>query len=350
MPRYLVTSDLHLTNKNSKFRIGENGVSDLLDAQHEFMSWLVDSHLKTSNCEKFLFLGDYTDSEILDPITLNYATKIMADVTNACSGSIWLEGNHCIDDKGMVNTVMSGLQKLNVPEWHQVITKPTIYTDGYVKFYCVPYNDNYKEAQEVICKYNDELLDEFTNILLFHFPTTNALLDNSFPASRGLSLTDKEVGNFDLVLGGDYHKRQKLLNSSNAYYAGAPFMFTFNEDSNKGFMILDIEGKTIKIEEGHNPFLYEMVKTTQEEFLDLELDNKERAIIQVEGCDEESFKRFSEMRASYYKLSLRKTSNRVEVARKNRPKPLSLEQYVLRSDIDEKDDILDLVKEMTMEA
>ena len=348
--KILVVADLHLTNKNSKFKIGKNGVSDLLEAQKQFIEYIVEKHLKTQECDYFVFLGDYTDSEILDPITLNYAAYIMSLITNHCEGSIWLEGNHCIDDRGMVNTVMSGFKRLNVPDVHWVVTEPSVCKLDRVKFYAVPYSDDYAKSQETIERYNLSLNSDYINILLFHFPTTNALLDNSFPASRGLSLTDKEIGNFDLVLGGDYHKRQKLLNASSAYYVGAPFMFTFNEDRDKGYMIIEIKDDEISIEQHNNPFLYEMIKTDQNSFESLDLLDKSKSIVQVEDCDEENFSKFAGMRQDYYKLSLRKTSNKVKVEKTQRRKPLSLEEYVLQSDLEDKEGIIELVKEMALEA
>lgn len=335
--RFLITSDLHLSNSKSKFKISNNGVSDLLRRQSAFMDHIVSKHLKTGDCEGFLFLGDYTDTEILDPPTLYYAAKIFNEVNEAAKESIWLEGNHCIDDRGLRFTVMMSLAN-KAGEHNNVVY------GGFVRkqikdvvFHCWSFIDDYEFVQNHIYQLNKDILKEpdLKHILLFHFPTSNAMLDNGMPSSRGLLLDKETCGNFDWVLGGDYHTPQQLKGTDNAFYIGAPFAFNFGECEERGYAILDTDKK--RLERYQNPFAWSMKITDPHKGLP---EPDLNTIVRVDSCDPESYEEFKKQEDDFYLMTLKRKKQKLSTEEKTR----------IRKSARVNDDMLDLIKLIDVES
>lgn len=322
----IVFSDLHLSNFKSKFKLNEYGVSDLLVRQMRFAHYLVEV-AKKEGCDTMLFLGDFTDYEVLDPITLNYATDFISLLDGHFDNLIWLEGNHCISDSANQNTVLSAF--VDCFKKSKFVIHPCSIGINGINFHCLPYLSDYDAAIEWIEQINDQCKDSRDkNILLFHFPTTNALLDNSIKSTKGLTFDKSIVGNFDLCLGGDFHRHQALMQTDNAYYVGSPFTLSYGEEPEKGFLVLSLDDLSFK--RVSNPFDVKQVKCKS-----LQVEGQLAAlsdqgivsadiILQVEDLSDAQFDHLSKRRDEFYALHLRKEKRKIEV------KPVENKSFSLR--------------------
>lgn len=341
----LVFSDLHLSNLKSKYKVLSNGKSELLHLQEQFVRDSIDKH----NPDIVLFLGDLTDYETLDPITLNATANVLNYVINNSKHSIWLEGNHCLGDASNHFTVLNAFNSFANLDNHHFVIKSELVEIGNIRFYCFAYFGDFESVQDNISEINQELDKNYKNILLFHYPTKNALLDNGLPASSGLELTEDVVGNFDLVLGGDYHKHQQLLNAHNAYYVGAPFMLVSNEDPRKGYLILDLD--TLKFEHFENELDIKLFKGNIDKFN--EVKNKydtKQIFMQVDDLNNAQFEELKLMKDEFYNLSLRRKSLKEKVVKEKHLRNSNYETYIKELEEQEKERKNNILQKMLSEV
>jgi DNA repair exonuclease SbcCD nuclease subunit len=313
MVRLGVFSDLHLTNSHSKFKLNQDGVSDLIIAQDKFIDFFVEN---TKDCDINLFLGDFTHRETLDPITQTYCNRALRKLLDTGKDTIIIEGNHCLSDKGGVFTVLSAASELsNFSNAHFVIENEMVEI-GQIRFYCVPYRREYQEIESYIEIVNSNLNAEYINVLLFHLPAVNALLDNGIPSVKGVNLSKEITSNFNLCLGGDFHTPQQLVNNEHAYYVGAPFSMNMNDQYERGFWKVDIDKDSYSIEKLQNPFNYYMGNINSEQFLELlgsDEDTLSRSIVKIDSePSQELLDAISENRSKLYKLTVGKKQVKVE--------------------------------------
>ncbi|MBF86067.1 MAG: hypothetical protein CL489_16560 [Acidobacteria bacterium] len=281
--KVLLTGDWHITNKNPKFKRDNNGVSDLLEAQLNFVEWLK-SLLLEDHYDMLIFLGDLTHVPTLDPLTLTYLNRMLKSLVDVGKPLIFLEGNHCITDTENTFTIVGASNELiKEDHCHFVYKQEMLEIDG-VRFYCFPYNSDYDSLTEDIRKANENLDSDYTNLLLYHFPCSNAVLDNGIQSKKGIALTDDIAGNFDGCYGGDFHKHQKLPLHHNAWYVGAPFDLNHGEHYDRGVMSLDIPELDFKVL--NNPYQIPIIEVTQEEFKGLSKELLQNSVIKVTDSDE----------------------------------------------------------------
>jgi len=283
--RILATSDLHLTNKNPKFLFTGN-VSDLLIAQDKYADYLLE---QMRDHDIFVFGGDLTDYATLDPVTLTYTSRWIAKVASCNKPCIFLEGNHCIEDSKSIFTVLGGLSeisqyknchfiltpgRLDLPLGHETLT-----------VYSVPYAGNYRAAEDQIEAFGEESKSlPNPTMLLFHLPCINAVLDNGFPSTKGVKIRPAVSKQFDIVLGGDYHKHQRLMHTDNAYYIGAPFDLKMGEHYKRFAISVTLEKGEHTITRLHNPHQIPLLQISQEEFNNLDKDTKSNSVIRIKGA------------------------------------------------------------------
>jgi len=82
-------------------------------------------------------------------------------------------------------------------------------------------------------------------ILLAHLPISGAAVGSGFHPREEATLEDIQAEEWDLVLLGHYHRRQRL--ADNVWYVGAPIQQDFGDEGNEdGFMVLDTD--TLELE------------------------------------------------------------------------------------------------------
>jgi hypothetical protein len=266
-------SDLHATNKSSKFKSDNNGVSDLLKAQLDFVDFMVD-YADKQDASVIAFLGDLTDASVLDPITLDYVTNMLKSIVNGFLSKnpdrrcILIEGNHCIQDAKNRFTVLGAFNKILSDQFH-VFTQAGAVTIGDVCFNVVPYMGDFTACAKAV---DDAVTDNQAahNCLLFHFPLIGAHMDMGIVSKGGVNLDGVDLTKFDSIFGGDFHKHQKIKGHPCFYYIGAPFAFTMGENNERGLMDVDFHtdndmgGATTKLV--MNPFRYQMLQCDYLEF------------------------------------------------------------------------------------
>jgi hypothetical protein len=282
--KLLVTSDEHFQNSNSKFRLDREGVSDLLKAQVAYYEMLADE-LESGDYDGFISGGDTADAAILDPITAHHMNKAIKRIVEATNFHLFLEGNHCVSDSRSLFTVLGTLKELRddltvVLREGKVIWE--LPSGEYVTFHCFPYQSDYRLLEERIAISNDlvDPNDGDLDIMLFHFGVKNAMLDNGFESPSGVNLSTEMVSNFDICLGGDYHTRQNV--HSHVHYIGAPFDLKFGEHYRRGAMVLDITPDGYDIDYIENPYQYDILKLSPEEFLSYDGHNS-KTIVKIDG-------------------------------------------------------------------
>jgi len=300
--RLLLFSDLHISNRNPKFKY-TNGISDLLIRQQKFIDYIID-YSKNNKIDCILFLGDWTDYPNLDPITLYYSNNMLSSLMNSNIDVFLLEGNHCLSFKDNSYSVLDATSKLVNESKIRFINSFHKENFNNTNFYFVPYHSDYEIVVEQIVKFNQMAEGNEESYLFFHLPTTNALLDNGIKSANGIELTSDMVSNFKKVFGGDFHRTQTLINNKKAMYVGAPFDLNFGDFQDKrGFIIYDTEKNTLKKEE--NPYKVDIKKIGLEELKSLSEDKLNSGIYKIIGdfdIDEQNL--ISEIRNKAYKVDV----------------------------------------------
>lgn len=302
----LIFGDVHITNKNPKYHRDDRGVSDLLLAQYEFFKWLK-SLTGELSIDIIIFTGDLTDYPTMDPLTLTYCNKMLRELVDTGVHLIFIEGNHCISDRARNFTVIGALSELISEEnCHFVFQDEMVQIENH-RFYCYPYHSDYGGLENKISSQNEKLDKEYNNIMLFHFPCSNAMLDNGIKSVKGVHLTDEIAGNFDMVWGGDYHTHQSIEGHHYAYYVGAPFDLKNGEHQLRAVVALDLDTKGF--ERIENPYNIKILDMTQEEFKDAPEDLIRTSVIRVTDSDE-LFEEYLKGVDTYRTILMRKSVKR----------------------------------------
>lgn len=311
--KFLLFSDLHITNRNNRFRTDELGVSDLLRSQLLFVKWLSNIAVDRE-VDGILFLGDWTDYATLDPITLQYSNAMLQRLADTGLPVVLLEGNHCMDDKEGNWTVLgASSQIMNETKLRFVFKQDMLHLDEEVVFHCFPYRSDYDALEADISLRNQALvaIDDKINIMLFHFPTVNALLDNGLKSFGGVNLSEEISSNFDVIIGGDFHKPQRLLNNEKAFYVGAPFDLKYNQEGPRKISILHVSKDDYRVENIKNPYNYPMRSVTLDQLDKMDLANADQMIVKVtDRVSAEDRDRLNGI--GFYKLSVVAKSDRVQ--------------------------------------
>lgn len=252
MVNILATADLHLTNTSSKFPFDKFGVSEFLKRQKDYISHLCEL-IEQNNYDWFLFLGDWTDKETLDPVLGHYSNYCLNQLILTCQSNrtkmIFLEGNHCISDVHNHHTVFSSaeaaFQGLVDDEILNFVYKQDVVTDheNGVEFSCFPYQNDLTQLHEDIDTRSQNCDENYFQIMLFHFPCCNAMLDNKMAAKKGVNLSSEITKGFDICLGGDYHTFQRLEGNPSAFYVGAPFDMKFGEAQRRATVEIEVDSE-----------------------------------------------------------------------------------------------------------
>lgn len=317
MSRWLVTADLHFTNRHSKFKLDRDGVSDLLKAQKDFIFWIADK-LEAEEYDGFILAGDVTDYPTMDPITLTAFNACMKRLFNTGKKIIILEGNHCISDQGNLYTVVGATKELSLCQNAYMMTHRDILKFDDVTFYCCPFSSDSEELERQIGEWNSTVCRENNDVLLFHFPTINAVLDNGLASKNGVNLSREIIDNFTVCLGGDFHKPQQLVNTDNAYYVGAPFDLKFGQIGPRIVTSITIENGSYRMEQIPNPYNFPMIYLKEDninELLAVDLSRTIARMSETPSSQDVSIM-LEDNRKKFYSLHLPSVSK----VRKERPK------------------------------
>jgi DNA repair exonuclease SbcCD nuclease subunit len=256
--RYLLYSDLHLTNKNKHYKRDGDGLSDLLKRQMDFLKFLY-SEGEKNKVDGIIFLGDLTDEDMIDTYVLSCLFELAKLAKNASFPSYFIEGNHGITDRKNKYSIIGSLSAL-LPNCFfecQLHRERINIKDKNVDLYFLPYG-NFKEMQD-LCANLQPQEDTDCNVLFLHGPVINAEMDNGLPSQHGLELTEETLEVFNLTIAGDFHRPQSMnIGSQPFVYCGAPFALTRGQEFDKLYreLVIEIEEDNISISlvNHENPF------------------------------------------------------------------------------------------------
>lgn len=326
--RVAAFSDLHITNRHSKF--ARNGkVSSLLEAQLNFANFFA-SWCEGNTVDMVLFGGDLNDYTTLDPVTLSYTVEILDRISQISDRGFLIPkefciGNHSIQDKAGRFSVPGALTSIKQYRDNRLTTHPCTLSAGWGLTGCeklqvavVSYND---DPDKMLKQIHDAAIiarlcyDSYgtRSILLVHSPVKGARLDNGMTSEFGLVLDKSDLDKFDLCLFGDFHKHQKIPGTDNAYYIGAPFDLKFGEHEPRGFLCVDMDIDTGEYTMTHirNPYQIPMVDVSIED-LPSQAPN---AVARVIGADS---KQLRELKALYPEMRLYMHPDKTQVQEEER--------------------------------
>lgn len=250
--RVLATADLHFTSRHSAFPTGRDGASDLLRVQKEAVEQFVDLY-RSGEYDLAIVAGDVTEVPTLDPATMDLLAFFMQLLNEEDHGPvIILEGNHCIDRKDNLYTVMGSFKRLAAPHVFVSVQQESFafsMESGEVRVWCFPYRSDYKGIEEDIKSASEMAKQEHAiHIMTFHFPASNAILDNGIDAEKGVALTADITEGFHVGIGGDYHTHQFLKGNDKCFYTGSPHDLKFGEAQERAFCSVEVtrDGFTVE--------------------------------------------------------------------------------------------------------
>lgn len=308
--KLLCFSDLHLTNRNPKFKLS-GGVSDLLLRQEKFVEWIVE---ESKNYDAIFFLGDWSDYATLDPVTQTYSNRLIHKLGKADKPVIFLEGNHCISDTKNQFTVLGAAAEFDFKQSEMYFITQNDVIDlkigkEAVRLYCAPYRSDYRDIEYEISKASVKAAEEdFLSILIFHFPSSNAVLDNGLESGKGVNLSAEITEGFDICIGGDFHKHQQLVNNDKAWYTGAPFDLNFGDhEDGRGAMSVELKDGEWIVEQIPQPHIFPILKIPADEILKLTEEELQNGVYKVSGeVTTEQRVQLQQLRKIAYKLDIGK--------------------------------------------
>lgn len=217
---YIMTGDVHLSNRLPYAQPSKNGRTDRFDDQLKLLK-RIESKARKFNASGLIINGDLFDKAMLDPVTLAESTHALARIAAQLAIYV-LPGNH---DAASVRGGRFNVEAL------AAIEGVTVLTDGYIigvepwlRIHACPYGPLELNMASV-ARMRAELSKDAHNVLLFH---------NSVIGCKHLAwLCDDGVDGdelcegWDEVISGHFHTRQKFGGCGR--YLGAPMQHHFGD-------------------------------------------------------------------------------------------------------------------------
>ena len=233
--KFLVTADLHVTNKillgQPRLEVFKTLLNDLLD--------LADKH----HVRHLFIVGDLwnkknilQEMEVLLCLHKWFKKAVIRNIRVH-----WIRGNH----ECLVAAKPSLSPMALFSEVCHVICKPTLLQLGDVSFYMLPWYLP-KTYLEKLAEFN--LLaatDQRKRILMTHIGLKEgAVSPSNLHVPQRVSVTNLLPGIWDLILLGDYHAHQFL--ERNCFYVGSPIPHTFGDYDNVGPWLVDTRDLSVE--------------------------------------------------------------------------------------------------------
>jgi DNA repair exonuclease SbcCD nuclease subunit len=214
-----VISDLHFGIKNNS--------ETFLNYQIKYLKEVVIAYMIEHNIKQLFILGDLFNSRKEVNIRTFYIVNGFLDYVNSQNIKIFvLAGNH--DMYFQQSDEITGLEILRKHPNINIVTEPTIFQSGDIKFSMIPW---------IVDGQIDNLIKfykENSHAVTFgHFEINGFELVPGFVQNHGFNRSF--FANFRRVLSGHYHLKQ---NADNMTYIGSPFEFDWNDyKQDKGFYL-----------------------------------------------------------------------------------------------------------------
>lgn len=188
-------------------------------------------------------------------------------------------GNHeirkaSLDRKDCIEAIIKSINNPNIINYNE--TKP--YMDENVLWMVWKHGDRKKNNPWKSKEYKQlNNIDHLTTIDLFHDPINGSLSENNYEFNSKVYYKKSDLkSNFSFL--GDIHKHQYLNKEKTKAYAGSLIAQKFSEgdDNFHGYLLWDIENKTVENISIHNNYSYKNIVInpyTDFDDLDIDIDN-----------------------------------------------------------------------------
>ena len=240
------------TNLNTRVLDSLNGIDQIINYAEE------------NNIKYILFAGDMFKNALPSPTLVREINKRIK--ASAEKGIKWIiqDGNHDVSPLETAKSALDPLSTLKVENVEHTRFEKTYMIDNNIRVLVLPTYTTQEEVENILSKYNDNI----KTIVMGHFTSLNAKLNDWLIASNEEAIDIKifKKPNILAVVLGHLHKHQILNTKPLSYYCSSTIRTDFNEENDeKGFVVLDIDDNTYKVN-------YEFVPIKTQEFLTVKLD------------------------------------------------------------------------------
>lgn len=272
--RILHTADWHYGRTNHSI-ITSTGIHTKCFDTDQAVEQIFDI-VKNESPEIFVFAGDWSQVNKPNPQYNRKIIDILHKLEDEISLLIWISGNHTSSASSNYNAVAPLKSAFkNISHFHFFYDNEinNLEYNG-INFVCVPHTNSlrrktHKDFEQVIGNTLKCLKEDKTNILISHFPLSNAIDmpdDTKFKSEALDYSTIQDIFHkFNLILLGDIHKAQKI--GTNVFYSGSIIQNTFSEQKEKkGVYLFDVDTSDKSFQE-------QFIEIKSREYTTIELEN-----------------------------------------------------------------------------
>lgn len=240
------------TNLNTRVLDALNGLDQIIN------------YALTNNIKQILFAGDMFKNSLPSPTLVREVNKRIKYAAE--NGIKWIiqDGNHDVSPLETAKSAMDPFNTLKVENVEHTRFEKAYMIDNNIRVLVLPTYVTQEEVEEILSRHNDKV----KTIVMGHFTSLNAKLNDWLIASNEEAIDIKifKKPNILAVVLGHLHKHQILNTKPLSYYCSSTIRTDFNEENDKkGFVVLDIDDNTYKVN-------YEFVPIKTQEFLTVKLD------------------------------------------------------------------------------
>jgi DNA repair exonuclease SbcCD nuclease subunit len=230
---FIITGDVHMSNRLPYAQPSENGRTDRLDDQLRFWRQ-VEVKAAKYDAHGVIITGDLFDKATLDPVTLTETVLALERLAGIVPTWV-LPGNH---DAATTRGGRYNVEALAAIEGVTVLRDgDVIGVDPWLRLYACPYA-SIQQNMESVKKMRAELDKRTHNVLLFHNSVVGCkhlawLCDDGVEA-------DELCEGWDEVISGHFHTKQRFGRCGR--YLGAPMQHHFGDvDERRGFFAVSFQ-------------------------------------------------------------------------------------------------------------
>ena len=252
--RLLHTSDWHLGR--SFHRV------DLIDAQREFLTWLVAQAVE-QHVDAVLVSGDFYDRAVPSVDAVRLASAVLGEFARAKIPVVLIAGNHDSATRLGFGAELAEVSGIHVRTQTADIDRPVTLTDGHgpVHIFAIPYLDPDVVHGELDCgRSHTEVLNAAMNRVracLSNTPGRSVVLAHAFITGGQPSDSERDIrvggvgdapasifDGVDYVALGHLHGAQQVSGSTaTVRYSGSPLAFSFSEINHRtSVTLVEIDG------------------------------------------------------------------------------------------------------------
>jgi len=214
-----------------------------------------------NNIEVIIAAGDMYKNNLPTPTLQNEFNKRLKRASDANITVLLLDGNH---DVSKMETTTSALKSFDTFDIQNVVHTRfhKEFVHNGIKYVFLPTYHTREQIEEIVTNTTYDI----PTIFIGHMSVQGALMNDWLIAEKEIYIDHKIFNqpNVLAVVMGHLHKHQVLSEWPLVFYTGSTQRIDFNEEKQpKGFVVLDIKGKTVN---------YEYIEIESQKFLTIKLN------------------------------------------------------------------------------